>query len=206
MSDLEASGMAARFRPIVHEQNRVILRESRPLESEHALQATPVGTRHAHNLGTWVDRPWLPDGNEPDTEGKCDARSEDKSTGLDRGHFRDSLTLERFGESLDSSGKELSVGEKTTHVRVAVDPAKARQEVVLERHGPDSAGSASPRLGRRRAAATQRRPVCLGDHGCPAGKDRRSLSSHGLEACAGHGQREEAEDEESEEKPRHVAH
>jgi hypothetical protein len=89
-----------------------------------------------------VDRTWLPDGDEPDTEGKCDARSEDESTRLDRGHFRDSLILERFGKSLDSSGKELSVGEKPDDVCVAVDPAKARQEVVLERHGRDSAGSA----------------------------------------------------------------
>ena len=89
-----------------------------------------------------MDRTWLPDGDEPDTEGKCDARSEDEATRLDRSHLRDSLTLERFGKTLDGSGKDLSVGEKPDDVGVAVDPAKPRQEVVLERHGRDSAGSA----------------------------------------------------------------
>jgi hypothetical protein len=90
-----------------------------------------------------VDRTLLPDRNEPDTEGECDTCSEYEASSLDRGHLGDSLTLERFGKSPDRAGKELSVCEKPEDVGVAVDPAKAREEILPERHGQDSAGSAA---------------------------------------------------------------
>ena len=89
-----------------------------------------------------MDRTPLPDRNEPDADGDGDACSEDETTSLDCGHFGDSLTLERLGKSPDGTGKELSVCEKPENVGMAVDPPNAREKVVLERHGRDSAGSA----------------------------------------------------------------
>ena len=72
-----------------------------------------------------MDRTRLPDGDEPDTEGERDARSEDEPRASTAATFVDPLIPERIGKSLDGSGKKLSVGEKPGDVGVAVDPAKA---------------------------------------------------------------------------------
>ena len=91
-----------------------------------------------------MDRTRLPDGNEPDPEGERDARSEDESTCLNRGHLRNTFVLERFGKSLDGSGKELSVGEKPNNVGVAVDP-NALSSAEAKPAEPGAAPKAPPK-------------------------------------------------------------
>jgi hypothetical protein len=76
----------------------------------------------------------LAEGDESGAEVVRHPAAEDESACLDARHLRDASAGEGLRQGSDCARKERAIGEQSQDVRVALDPAKAPEELLSKCH------------------------------------------------------------------------